>query len=59
MSDDFDWKNQVKYILLYNKTYNNPIKACLSNKKYPVKIQTLPTQIINSLFIFLKHSFKY
>ena len=30
---------------LYTKTFNKPIKASLSDKKYPIAIQTHPTQI--------------
>ena len=32
-------------------TFNNPIKACFSNKKYTVVIQTRPTQIMNIIII--------
>ena len=38
------------YILI---TFNNPIKPS-SNKKYSVIIQTLTTQIVNSLFLLEK-----
>jgi hypothetical protein len=26
--------------------FNNPLKVCFSNKKYPITIQTRPTQIV-------------
>ena len=41
-----------KKTLYSSKTFNHPIKACFSNKKEPVKIQT---QIINSIFLIENH----
>ena len=32
-------------------TFNNPIKVCFSNKKYPITIQTRPTQIVKVYFL--------
>ena len=31
-------------------TFNYPVKACFSNKKYLITIQTRPTQIVLSIF---------
>ena len=31
-------------------SFNNPIKASFSNKKYPDTIQTRTSQIVNSIF---------
>ena len=30
---------------------NNPLKTCLSNKKYLITIQTCPTQILKVYFL--------
>ena len=35
-------------------TFNNPIKACFSNKKYHLRIQKHTTQILNSIFLIDK-----
>ena len=32
-------------------TFNNPIKACFWNKKYPFTIQTRAAQIVSSKFL--------
>jgi hypothetical protein len=37
-------------------TFNNPIKASFSNKKYPKKYPTHPTQIVKVCFL-LKNQF--
>ena len=37
-------------------TLNNPSKASFSNKKYPITIQTRPTQIVKVYFL-LKNLF--
>ena len=37
-------------------TFNNPLKVCFSNKKYPITIQTRPTQIVKVYFL-LKDGF--
>ena len=50
-----------KYILKYfclPITFNNPLKACFSNKKYLNTIPTQPTQIILSIFRIKKTGFK-
>ena len=31
--------------------FNNPSKVCFSNKKYPITIQTSPTQIVFNAFL--------
>ena len=31
--------------------FNNPIKVCISNKKYPITIQKRPTQIVKVYFL--------
>ena len=48
--------NMQKY-LIHNKkpfcvpiNFDNPLKACFSNKKYPVTIQTRPAQILTEYF---------
>ena len=38
-------------------TFNNPIKNCIPNNKYPVKIQTRLTQIVSSIFFIKKNGF--
>ena len=38
-------------------TFNNPLKACFSNKKYLITIQTRPTQIVISIFLIEKPGF--
>ena len=40
--------------IVYQKTFHNHIKACFSNKKYSIAIQTRPTQIVNSIFLMEK-----
>ena len=37
-------------------TFNNPIKVCISNKKYPITNQTRQTQIVKVYFV-LKNRF--
>jgi hypothetical protein len=37
---------------------NVTIKACFSNKKYLIAIQTRPTQIVNKIFLIEKFGFK-
>ena len=39
-------------------TFNNPLKALFSNKKYPTTIQTHPTQIVKVYFL-LKIRFRW
>ena len=39
-------------------TFNNPLKACFSNKRYLITIQICPTQIIRVYFL-LKKRFKF
>ena len=41
----------LKIYLCLLITFNNPIKSCFSNKKYPITIQTRQTKIVNSLFL--------
>ena len=36
-------------------TIYSPIKACFSNRKYHVKIQTRTTIIVNSIFLIEKN----
>ena len=38
-------------------TFNYPLKASFSNKKYPVTIQTQPTQIVKVYFVVKKPGF--
>ena len=51
-----------KVSLIVNKlfcgviAFNNPIKACFFNKKYPVKIQTPSTYIVTVYFLFKKQA---
>ena len=47
--------------LVYNKNpfclqiaFDNPLKACFSNKKYLVTIKTRPTKILSSIFLIEK-----
>ena len=50
----------VQYLrfLMYNIcisiNFNNPLKVCLSNKKYLITIQTCPTPIVKSIFLIEK-----
>ena len=37
-------------------TFNNPLKACLSNKKYSITIQTRPTQLVK-VYLSFKNQF--
>ena len=32
-------------------TFNNPLKVCFFNKKYPITIQTSPTKILKVYFL--------
>ena len=49
----------VKLSTEYKKTicipisFNNPLKACFSNKKYPITIQTRQTQIVKAYFLLI------
>ena len=38
-------------------TFNNPIKACFSNKKYRITIQARLIQIVKIIFLIEKTSF--
>ena len=38
-------------------TFINPLKVCFSNKKYPIIIQTQPTQIVKEYFSLKKMVF--
>jgi hypothetical protein len=50
-----------KYIFI-PITFNNQLKVCFSNRKYPLAIQTRPTQIVKVYFLlktrFLTNFFK-
>ena len=36
-------------------TFNNPLKVSFSNKKYPITIQTHPTQIVKVYLVLENH----
>ena len=38
-------------------TFNNPLKACFSNRKFILTIQTRPTQIVIGIFLIEKSGF--
>ena len=44
------FKREKKRFLSIPITFNNPLKACFFNKKYPITIQIRPTQIIKYIF---------
>ena len=45
-------QNSGKYPFVYLPiTFNNPLKACFSNKKYLITILTRPTQIVKVYFL--------
>ena len=48
-------KSFFKYIFI-PITFNNQLKVCFSNRKYPLAIQTRPTQIVKVYFL-LKNRF--
>jgi hypothetical protein len=46
-------KTYFKYqeYILYTNNFYQSIQTCFSNKKYPITIQTRPTQIIKVYFL--------
>ena len=38
-------------------TFNNPLKAFFSNKKYPITIRIQPAKIVNSIFLIVNPIF--
>ena len=50
INDSFLIKRFINYIFM-PITFNNPLKVCFSNKKYPIAIQTSPTQIVKVYFL--------
>ena len=46
-------------ILKITLTFNNPLKVCFRIKRYPITIQTRPTQIVKVYFLLKNRLFEY